>query len=391
MKDSRSKSDTSFGSLLLTAFFLSNFFFRSFPIDAFYINALVGTVGISALLYTFATEKNSSYPVSIILYGLIASLVMMLSFFYNGNSGIEDFAWIWVYAGPASILLTKRIDYRWFKAAFYLVATFIAICVILGVSENGIFTTTNRNYISATAILLVCLFYLFQFRQTGRITLVPAAICVGVCLYGSGRSGIILGAALFVGILLFYLFYEKRLTFRKTMTVIVVLAIAFLIIWYFLGDTLQYLIYRFDREGLQSPRMTIWAEYWRAISHSLGDFLMGAPTTSSTGFTIARYKGNLHNAFFMLHARFGLIGIILITIGMIYAIARLIGQRDYLGVFLLSVLAVRASFDWLAFPGPYDPVFLFFIFSGSRGFCSVNRKEILVALETSPFTKHSTC
>ena len=96
MKDSRSKSDTSFGSLLLTAFFLSNFFFRSFPIDAFYINALVGTVGISALLYTFATEKNSSYPVSIILYGLIASLVMMLSFFYNGNSGIEDFAWIWV-------------------------------------------------------------------------------------------------------------------------------------------------------------------------------------------------------------------------------------------------------------------------------------------------------
>lgn len=357
------KKESRFCSLLLILFLLGTFFAKVLPIGIFVGNAIVGIIGLTLLFYVCITEKNSPIPVYILLYCIMAMTVMSVSMAYNGNSSPEDLAWIWVYAGPVSVLLTKQIDYRYFKFAFYAVTLYIFIQVLTGVNEANLFTSGSRNAISANIIFFAVLLYLFQYNQTGHIDLMPSVLVLAICVYGSGRSGVLVGLALFLLVLLSYLLFEKKMAVFKVALVAVIAVCAYILIVNIFGDYLLYLDARFDREGLESSRTIIWSEYFSAIFSSVGDMVFGAPTTSSTGLHIAYYGGNLHNAFLMLHAKFGIAGFLFIFLGILLFTKEAIRRRDFIYGGMLAILIFRSMFDWTAFTGQYDLVFLYIIFN----------------------------
>ena len=357
------KEKDALGSTFVAVFLLFSFFSRAFSIPTLAASASVGIVGILSLLYAMASERQSPVPANVLVFDVLASLVMLASLVYNGNSGIEDIAWVWTYSGPVAILLTKTVDYRYIMVAFYLVAGYVLFNMVRGVDSVHVLASTGRNYISASIVLLVVLLYMLQKIQTNHIALLPALVAAAVCVYGSGRSGALTATLLLLIVFSAYLFSEKKMPIAKIMIVIVFSVGAVFLAQALFGNYIDSLLSRFEREGLNTPRLEIWSEYLGAVLRSVPDFLLGAPADYTTGLYVARYGGNLHNAFLMLHARTGLIGFLFVAIGLFAAVSKLIREKEYFICGLIAVLVFRSMFDWLAFPGQYDVVYLSLIFS----------------------------
>ena len=121
------------------------------------------------------------------------------------------------------------------------------------------------------------------------------------------------------------------------------------------------MISKLDRYGVESERTIIWSEYYKGVSNSVFNFLFGVNGSDPQFTHLSDHEGNTHNAFLMLHAKFGLFGFLLISIYLAKSFVKAYKTRQYVFMALLAVVGIRSIFDWTAFPGLLDVIFYFFI------------------------------
>lgn len=345
-----------FGSILFVSFIGVAIFIKMLPIPVMLGNGLNAILGIAALFYVCITEKRSALPTAILLYCLAASVLMAVCMLYNENISVEDMLWIITYAGPVAILLTKKVDWKAIQILFWMVTAFYGGCALVGVNPGDISESTSQNSISSNILFVAVLLYLLRWNQVGRISLFPAVATLFICIYGQGRSGVLVAGLLLVVVSAAYLFEEKRLSIFRIILIFLLFAAGAFLLSTFFTEYLLNLNARFDKEGLDSLRYDMWQTYWGLLKQNEFNLLLGAPADAAS--LLQLYGGNLHNAFFMLHSRFGLIGFFGITVAFLVYCYYAIQNRRFFELCLFFVLVVRSFSDWTAFTGLYDVLFM---------------------------------
>ena len=117
-------------------------------------------------------------------------------------------------------------------------------------------------------------------------------------------------------------------------------------------------ISRFSEYGLKSVRINIWSEYLEKTLDSGKNLFLGVDC--STGKYLGTYK-QPHNSYLELHAKFGIIGFIIVMTLLIKTFFLLYREREWLWLIIFITCAIRAMLDWVAFPGSIDVIFWFLI------------------------------
>ena len=346
------------GSALVCLFVLAQFFVKVFFVNDLMGNAFVAAIGAICLLYV--CEKEGSSPLFGVIFGFAScvSLLMLVSMLYNQNTSLEDFLWVWAYSGPVAIMLFQSVDHRAFTIAFYAVVAFLLVQIAIGVDSTEVFKSGSRNGISSNVILLAVLAYYYRWRQLRKINLLPALLAVPACLYSVGRAGVAISILLLAFVFVAYLVLEDRPAFLKFLIVALVCALIAIFAVELFSGLIDSLLERFQREGLESGRAKMWSEYFGLVSTSFGNLLLGAPTMADMSLRIAFQQGNLHNSFLMLHAHFGAIGFVVITVCSVIFLRQLVKRGELFVVGIIGVAIVRMLFDGIAFFGPYDLLFM---------------------------------
>lgn len=346
------------GSALVCLFVLAQFFVKVLFVNDLMGNAFVAAIGVICLLYV--CEKEGSSPLFGVIFGFAScvSLLMLVSMLYNQNTSLEDFLWVWAYSGPVAIMLFQSVDHRAFTIAFYAVVAFLLVQIAIGVDSTEVFKSGSRNGISSNVIILAVLAYYYRWRQLRKINLLPALLAVPACLYSVGRAGVAISILLLAFVFVAYLVLEDRPAFLKFLIVALACALIAIFAVELFSGLIDSLLERFQREGLESGRAKMWSEYFGLVSTSFGNLLLGAPTMADMSLRIAFQQGNLHNSFLMLHAHFGAIGFVVITVCSVIFLRQLVKRGELFVVGIIGVAIARMLFDGIAFFGPYDLLFM---------------------------------
>lgn len=200
--------------------------------------------------------------------------------------------------------------------------------------------------------------YYYRWRQLRKINLLPALLAVPACLYSVGRAGVAISILLLAFVFVAYLVLEDRPAFLKFLIVALACALIAIFAVELFSGLIDSLLERFQREGLESGRAKMWSEYFGLVSTSFGNLLLGAPTMADMSLRIAFQQGNLHNSFLMLHAHFGAIGFVVITVCSVIFLRQLVKRGELFVVGIIGVAIARMLFDGIAFFGPYDLLFM---------------------------------
>lgn len=348
--------------VLFFVFFLSRFLLNMLPLSRFLSNAIVGAIGVTSLIYCMVKHRDSPNSAKPILFVIVASIIMSVCALYSGNSGAEDILWIFAYTGCALLLVSGRVRSRIILIVLVLSFSFIFGALILGIDPQNFFNVSSRNGISAYMILITVLYYTLARLQGESVKLFPCLLTFIACVFGEGRSGLAVSLTIvFVVIMMFIADngVDKNMI-KKVGVLVFFIAVVFIAANTVLQDSLASFFNRFDRMGFDSSRLDIWPEYVRLVNENFLNLLFSAPLHES--YYLVMYNLNLHNSFFMLHAKFGILGVLFVLLMMLSIAFKLIKMHQWGILALIVCAAVRCSFDWTSFTGIYDVLWIYLFF-----------------------------
>lgn len=117
------------------------------------------------------------------------------------------------------------------------------------------------------------------------------------------------------------------------------------------------LVDKINRYGGTSIRTEIWREYILGVLSNAGNFIFGADTSNVMYHWLSFYSGNTHNSFLMLHAKFGIVALLMVIILLFVVLHKSIQEKNYIMMVTVIVAIARMFFDWISFPGLYDILF----------------------------------
>ena len=159
---------------------------------------------------------------------------------------------------------------------------------------------------------------------------------------------------------------KTRKAFIQNMLLVAVFAIGIYIFFdAFMDQFGVSFLQKENRTGTESTRTLIWAQYIQACLNDPMYVLFGVPSNDSTVFWYHLYNGNAHNAFFMLHANFGIAGLIIIIIAVVKFYIYSFKRKMYPIAIIFSTIVLRSMFDWTGFCGIFDVFFWYIMFETS--------------------------
>lgn len=320
-------------------------------------NGMIGLLGLIAYMYSWINCKQSVKN-QVFKLSLIFSLFMFISIAFTGNATLLDIIWIWSYMGISFLIYNFNISYKIAAFSYYAVSAIYILEAMMRRDSTYIFVSSSRNAVSATIIFYMCLYYLLKHMQTNKIPFLPAVLSFIVCIWGQGRSGVIV-SLYFIAIIAFYLcfLYSKhKVRNMLFMTVAIYAGYRFLINIF--SSQYQAVLTRFEERGLNSLRSDIYAEYISGTVESLSNFLFGTPYSSGHWLNIYQ---NPHNSWLYLHSNFGIAGFIIINILLLYFVYQRMKYKEIFVLMIFSTLFLRSMFDLVAFPGMFDAIYWLFI------------------------------
>lgn len=365
------------------------------PIPGLFGNALIAGCGCLLFIYTILYKKDDKRIWWVVLLAIMLSFCLILSSMYNHNASIKEVLWIWSYMGAALALVSFEIDSRWVSVLFYVLAGYFFLCIIMRRSVHYILYSTSRNGISLLMIFMALLLYICRKSNQMKIVYLPATFNLIISVWALGRAGILTAVLFWCGIVIYGLVVGKGKNCKELLGNIGLLVIAiFLLVGVFPTNESLYLekkntiemdsasinkkieqnipenkngmvqsknetfISRFSEYGLKSVRINIWSEYLEKTLDSGKNFFLGVDC--STGKYLGTYK-QPHNSYLELHAKFGIIGFIIVMTLLIKTFFLLYREREWLWLIIFVTCAIRAMLDWVAFPGSIDVIFWFLI------------------------------
>lgn len=320
-------------------------------------NGLISLLGLIAYMYSWI-NCNQSVKNQVFKLSLLFSLFMFLSIAFAGNASFLDILWVWSYMGISFLIYNFNISYKVAALSYYAVSAIYILEAMMRRDSTYMFFSSSRNAVSASIIFYMCLYYLLKHMQTNKVPLFPAVLTFVICIWGQGRSGVIV-SLYFIVIIMFYLcFLYSKHKVRNMLFMTVAIYAGYSFLTNVFSIQYQAVLTRFQQRGLNSLRSDIYAEYISGAVNSLSYFLFGTPY--SYGHWLNIYQ-NPHNSWLYLHSNFGIAGFMVINILLLYFVRQRVKYKEIFVLIILSTLFLRSMFDLVAFPGVYDVIYWLFI------------------------------
>ncbi len=332
-------------------------------------NGLLVLPGLCAYIHYLFSAKPYAKITSLI-FGLVVSLFMTLSILYNHNANFQNLLWIWSYMGLGLILLRYGISVQVAIILVYIVGGVFAVYMIIGVPVQNVIYGGSENNISAICILSLIIYYLSYHRKrlyfksdrtkSDKLSYYPILFIGIIVVWSTSRAGL-----LSVIVLAFGVYWINKKTISVTNIIILCLICAVVFVVLFVFDSFSFtnnIKEKYEKFGMQSSRIEIWTEYLSGLFLNVRNFIFGVNYASGNFPILIHYKGNIHNSFFILHAKYGLIPFLLFT-GLLLRTAIVSFKKgDRLILITLVAILLRVSLDWVAFPGAFDMLIFYYIF-----------------------------
>lgn len=359
-------------------------------------------IGICSLTLCFLVVGKAKLRRYLLFIGVYTAFGIV-SFFYNGNADLIELLWPLGYMSAGLLLVFFRPNIKASQSFFYGYCAAILLRITLAGDVDAAGFNASRNMISVHVLALLSI-YLISVRKAGERFSVMTFLCaIFLCMISRGRSAVFL-AGIFALYLLVCLVFD-----RKAMRVcgkldLLFWAVMALIYFYpilrtiqlpkfdppappettapevpgqpelptqpeipetpveppHLNNTMQQGIENLQARGLRSSRIGIWKDYLEKVGASFTDLLFGAAIGGTP--TLDDFTTNLHNSFFMLHAKYGLLGLLLVLVAMVCSGWRYLMQRNIHYLFLMAALFWRMNLDYTNFNGILDILLVFLIF-----------------------------
>jgi hypothetical protein len=369
---------------LLTYGFLIFLYLRLFiPGNDLAMNAIFGLWGAFIFLLNVISTKKFKLLELLILSCLFIGI--LINVFFIKNASIYEPLWIICYFG---IYLTLNNNLLKPKGILAITLIFYFIMIawsFTNTNTNEIFYGSSKNAISAVGIFLLSLYYISAYLCKEKIFKFPVFLLFYCCMWAGGRTGFLISTLWIVGLIFINLSENKfqfDLKLFKFLVITFLSIIALLTIKkaYYLSSinediTVRNIISVFDlskfnsidtfkSKGIKSPRLVFWSNYLAFIISSPKAFIFGASRINNP--ELYPYAENLHNVFFMLHSKTGLLGFIPVVVLLIRAFINLIREKNVTILFVLCMFGLRSMFDWIGFFSYYDVLFYFVLFTYNK-------------------------
>lgn len=356
-------------TIIIVLFFFLFFLNQIYDNTVSTLQFLLGLTGFLSLI-KLDQKKITITNKKLILWLATSYFLLLLSTLYTGNIAIGGTITSLQYFGIAILLLKYKLNPIIVLTSFYIHITFF-VFHITGASDPNTIFSASRNMVSVIMLIQVSLVYISYSEWNKKITYFYAIFPLIISIWAIGRSGIISSAILLLGLLLFTINKKNR-----KRNIILSLLIIFISALFIAPDTDLKLFDNikssyevvYDRTQLKGftddARGNITYEYFSEMKSHVFSFFLGVPIEKSNNYIFASYNNNLHNSYLRAHATFGLLGVFLLSIGIVIAITRYLKLKNFLFVFIFCAILFRISTDTVAFIGILDPFIYFFILNG---------------------------
>jgi len=364
----------SFKSQVWVAFFCILYLFTHLiNIPDIVRNGLLVAPGLCAYIHYLYFAKPFARMTSLI-FGLVISLFMTFSILYNHNANFQNILWIWSYMGLGLVLLRYGISVQLATILVYLVGGVFAIYMISGVPKENVIYGGSENNISSICILSLILYYLayhykrlryFSYFKSERkisdkLSYFPVLFIGVIVLWSSSRAGLLSLMVLALGL---YWINKRTISVTNIFILCLICALLFIVIFVFDSFSItENIKQKYERTGMHSSRIEIWTEYLSGLFQNIGNFLLGVNYELGNFPLLVHYKGNVHNSFFILHSKYGLIPFLLFTFLLLRTAIVSFMKGDRLIFITLVAVFIRMSLDWIAFPGAFDILIFYYVF-----------------------------
>ena len=345
---------------LSTFFILSAKYFSLLPITT--CNILILGLGTFALVSCFF--KSSFRVKEFIIFLVLYSIFGLLSFFYNSNADIYELLWPLGFMSIGLSYFFERPSFIVSKILFYFFCFIVIyLCFKYGSIDNVSILALSRNHVSIYAIFYFVLYILSAVYYKKTITLLPPIFFAVVCLLGVGRTGVIVAGFVLL-VFLFVKIEEGELKRRQLLHIIVLLVFAILLVFTLLKiypEIINKALLNLSSRGLETQRTLLWKDYLvKSFSNPLNLFF--GSNISGTEY-LNRYNLNLHNSILMLHAKYGLGGILLIFVFTIKSFHFFVKTKKYSILLVGIILLIRMNFDYTNFNDCLDLPLIYILMS----------------------------
>ena len=233
------------------------------------------------------------------------------------------------------IFAEKKLNVH-FWAFFYLFVTFYIMWKWFhSVDGYLLFPELSRNYISVFLLVALFVYAVACAKNDKNLPIWSVILYLGCCILAIGRGGILAGCVLtFLYMIWWLLFKSDNNGEIKALKVIllIILGLAFVAFLIFgLNMFLTRFFPRFvDGTGVVSDgiRTEMLTDYLKSLINPK-NLLFGTFSRNLNPELALRF-GNLHNSYFMFHAHFGIIGILLLFYYIIVSGLKLYKEKNYL-------------------------------------------------------------
>ncbi len=365
--------------LLYASFFILSVILALIPLPSgisVYLPLLIGLI-YYLLYFSRAIDLKGSRN-HLFLY--LMSICMLTSQIYTCNFKLYHIFYIWGYGGIAQMLYSFKNSIRTkvINCVFIVTSCALLIPKFVGISADVLLANSSRNGINEIIILYTAITYILLYEKNEELPSIYAIVCLIVSLYSEGRSGIIVSAVLLLAIIGYNYLINKKISVNCIAYIMMVI-IGVLFVAFIFRENIVSILNRFIARGFDTPRYEIWREYFQALRDKPAGIIFGGKYIDPYYPLIFSHKGNLHNAFFMLHANYGIVGLCIVSILLVKCIRRICIEKNYVKAVLLFVLILRSMFDWTAFPANYDVLFYYFFFD-SLSKRRIGNQDVICAL-----------
>ncbi len=329
-------------------------------------NILYILIGSISLFYCISKKgiKNESLFLGIIL---LYTAFGVLSFFYNSNMDPQELLWPVGFMSIGLLIYEYDISYKNARISYYVLCLALIYEIVMVGGVDDITISGSRNTISIFVVLYYSFLLISLYKSGMELQIIDPVVGALVCILGTGRSGILTGSIMIV----FYVsqrFDLKKLRMKRVFAFAIGVILVLIVLNQFYSRynyIIDNALLNFKLRGLDSAgRNELWIEYLRKAISTPFDFILGAGISGTP--MLDQFNNNLHNSFLMLHAKYGIITMILIICLMIKSLRKMIKEKEPLLITAFILMLFRMNFDYTNFNGNFDTILIFFLLYGIR-------------------------
>jgi hypothetical protein len=308
--------------------------------------ALIG--GVVSIILFFSTSRKIE-PILLIVCAVVGFYILLFGFINNGIEARNYFLYYFYFLSSASLAISiRRLSIDVIVSQFLLIVSlvwFMFQVIHLGYNPDAYndLIDGSRNFISGYMITFMT-YYLYSCKSYGKSISITYPILITVsCFILYGRSGIALSLVLLC-ISIFTKYGKGYVVFIFTMSIVTGLLYAVEISTLIQNSNFAH--------GVESERSQMLSQYLNSIN-TLQDVFFGVDFFKCCNL-IARFEGNPHNTFIMLHARFGIFPFLLLIAFYLYQIISGFIIKYLYTNLLILIIFIRYALDQFGLFGPAD-------------------------------------